>query len=182
MSELTSSSSWKSCIPGSPSSLHPPRPPETDPEHPRPHKAPCRTPRHLRPRQLALRRRHAPAPLLRRALREHPRLHRRRASASPNTETIFLGCGALHLYGPHLAEVRSIVVKPEFRGLGAGDDFPAKPSSPKPKSTTGPCPSASSRASRTFFDHSRLPRRRPRRHARQDLQRLPDLPAPLRLR
>src|ERR1035441_246027 len=23
---------------------------------------------------------------------------------------IFLGCGALHLYGPHLAEVRSIVV------------------------------------------------------------------------
>src|SRR5664279_4358251 len=25
---------------------------------------------------------------------------------------IFLGCGALHLYGPHLAEVRSIVVKP----------------------------------------------------------------------
>jgi amino-acid N-acetyltransferase len=23
---------------------------------------------------------------------------------------VFLGCGALHLYGPHLAEVRSIVV------------------------------------------------------------------------
>jgi amino-acid N-acetyltransferase len=33
----------------------------------------------------------------------------------------FIGCGALHLYGPHLAEVRSIVVKPEARGLGAGD-------------------------------------------------------------
>jgi amino-acid N-acetyltransferase len=33
----------------------------------------------------------------------------------------FLGCGALHLYGPHLAEVRSIVVKPEARGRGAGD-------------------------------------------------------------
>lgn len=32
----------------------------------------------------------------------------------------FLGCGALHLYGPHLAEVRSIVVKPESKGLGAG--------------------------------------------------------------
>jgi amino-acid N-acetyltransferase len=32
----------------------------------------------------------------------------------------FLGCGALHLYGPHLAEVRSIVVKPEARGHGAG--------------------------------------------------------------
>jgi amino-acid N-acetyltransferase len=35
-------------------------------------------------------------------------------------ETEFLGCGALHLYGPHLAEVRSIVVKPDFRGQGAG--------------------------------------------------------------
>ena len=32
----------------------------------------------------------------------------------------FLGCGALHLYGPHLAEVRSIVMKPEARGQGAG--------------------------------------------------------------
>ena len=33
---------------------------------------------------------------------------------------IFLGCGALHLYGPHLAEVRSIVVKAEAKGQGAG--------------------------------------------------------------
>jgi amino-acid N-acetyltransferase len=32
----------------------------------------------------------------------------------------FLGCGALHLYGPHLAEVRSIVVKPEAKDQGAG--------------------------------------------------------------
>ncbi len=32
----------------------------------------------------------------------------------------FLGCGALHLYGPHLAEVRSIVLYPEARGQGAG--------------------------------------------------------------
>jgi amino-acid N-acetyltransferase len=32
----------------------------------------------------------------------------------------FLGCGALHLYGPHLAEVRSIVVKPQAKGWGAG--------------------------------------------------------------
>ncbi len=31
-----------------------------------------------------------------------------------------LGCGALHLYGPHLAEVRSIMVKPEAKGRGAG--------------------------------------------------------------
>ena len=33
---------------------------------------------------------------------------------------VFLGCGALHLYGPHLAEVRSIVVKPEAKGQGSG--------------------------------------------------------------
>ena len=33
---------------------------------------------------------------------------------------IFLGCGALHLYGPHLSEVRSIVVKPEAKGQRAG--------------------------------------------------------------
>jgi amino-acid N-acetyltransferase len=32
----------------------------------------------------------------------------------------FIGCGALHLYGPHLAEVRSIVVKPEAKGQRAG--------------------------------------------------------------
>lgn len=32
----------------------------------------------------------------------------------------FLGCGALHLYGPHLAEVRSIVLRPEAKGKGAG--------------------------------------------------------------
>src|SRR6202012_4091680 len=33
---------------------------------------------------------------------------------------IFLGCGALHLYGPHLAEVRSIVVRPEAKSHGVG--------------------------------------------------------------
>jgi len=32
----------------------------------------------------------------------------------------FLGCGALHLYGPHLAEIRSIAVWPASKGLGAG--------------------------------------------------------------
>lgn len=31
-----------------------------------------------------------------------------------------LGCGALHLYGPHLAEIRSISVFPEYKGKGAG--------------------------------------------------------------
>ena len=33
---------------------------------------------------------------------------------------VFIGCGALHFYGPHLCEVRSIVVKPEAKGQGAG--------------------------------------------------------------
>ncbi len=32
----------------------------------------------------------------------------------------FAGCGALHLYGPHLAEVRSIVVQPEVKGQRIG--------------------------------------------------------------
>jgi len=31
-----------------------------------------------------------------------------------------VGCGALHLYGTHLAEVRSIAVRAEARGRGAG--------------------------------------------------------------
>lgn len=31
-----------------------------------------------------------------------------------------VGCGALHLYGPHLAEVRSITVEPQYRKRGAG--------------------------------------------------------------
>ena len=41
-------------------------------------------------------------------------------ASQPGTEPHFLGCGALHLYGPHLAEVRSIVLYPEARGQGAG--------------------------------------------------------------
>lgn len=31
-----------------------------------------------------------------------------------------IGCGALHLYGMHLAEIRSIAVVPQAKGLGAG--------------------------------------------------------------
>jgi amino-acid N-acetyltransferase len=31
-----------------------------------------------------------------------------------------IGCGALHLYGTHLAEIRSIAVVPEAKGRGAG--------------------------------------------------------------
>jgi amino-acid N-acetyltransferase len=37
-----------------------------------------------------------------------------------STQGIFQGCGALHLYGPHLAEVRSIVVRPEAKSKGTG--------------------------------------------------------------
>ena len=43
-----------------------------------------------------------------------------RLPEDPSLDPEFLGCGALHLYGPHLAEVRSIVMKPEAKGLGAG--------------------------------------------------------------
>src|SRR6202034_2930830 len=32
----------------------------------------------------------------------------------------FIGCASLHVYGPHLAEWRSIVVRPETKGHGAG--------------------------------------------------------------
>ncbi len=41
-------------------------------------------------------------------------------TVAETTEDEFLGCGALHLYGPHLAEVRSIVMRPEAKGQGAG--------------------------------------------------------------
>ncbi len=41
-------------------------------------------------------------------------------SVAEDEDGFFLGCGALHLYGPHLAEVRSIVVKPEAKGQGVG--------------------------------------------------------------
>ena len=33
---------------------------------------------------------------------------------------IFLGCGALHFYGPHLCEVRSIAVLPAAKSHSAG--------------------------------------------------------------
>jgi len=35
-------------------------------------------------------------------------------------EGLVIGCGALHLYGLHLAEIRTIAVVPEAKGLGAG--------------------------------------------------------------
>lgn len=35
-------------------------------------------------------------------------------------ENGIVGCGALHLYGLHLAEIRSIAVQPDKKGLGIG--------------------------------------------------------------
>jgi amino-acid N-acetyltransferase len=56
-------------------------------------------------------------------------LHRSYAEICENIHTFtvvetgsrqFIGCAALHIYGPHLAEVRSIVVRPDTKGRGAG--------------------------------------------------------------
>lgn len=56
-------------------------------------------------------------------------LHRSYIEICENTGTFtivetdlneFIGCAALHVYGPHLAEVRSIVVRPEVKGHGVG--------------------------------------------------------------
>jgi hypothetical protein len=53
-------------------------------------------------------------------------LHRSHMEICENIETFtivetdlneFIGCAALHVYGPHLAEVRSIVVRVEVRGM-----------------------------------------------------------------
>jgi amino-acid N-acetyltransferase len=37
-----------------------------------------------------------------------------------NEEGEFIGCGGLHLYGPHLAEIRSIAVAEKWKKRGAG--------------------------------------------------------------
>ena len=65
---------------------------------------------------------------------------------------VFLGCGALHFYGPHLCEVRSIVVKPEAKGQGAGGRILG--SLIEEAEYTAFNPSAFSRASRTSFSNT----------------------------
>jgi amino-acid N-acetyltransferase len=40
--------------------------------------------------------------------------------AEDDGQGVIVGCGALHLYGMHLAEIRSIAVTPSARGTGAG--------------------------------------------------------------
>jgi amino-acid N-acetyltransferase len=56
-------------------------------------------------------------------------LHRSPAEIRANIHTFtvvetgsrqFVGCAALHVYGRHLAEIRSIVVHPDTKGRGAG--------------------------------------------------------------
>jgi amino-acid N-acetyltransferase len=56
-------------------------------------------------------------------------LHRSHAEICANIHTFtivetssrrFVGCAALHVYGQHLAEIRSIVVDPDAKGRGAG--------------------------------------------------------------
>ncbi len=56
-------------------------------------------------------------------------LHRSQAEIRANIHTFtivetasrqFVGCAALHVYGQHLAEIRSIVVRRETKGTGAG--------------------------------------------------------------
>jgi amino-acid N-acetyltransferase len=47
-------------------------------------------------------------------------LESERPLATPAGAGEIIGCGALHLYGTHLAEIRSIAVDPSAQGLGAG--------------------------------------------------------------
>jgi amino-acid N-acetyltransferase len=44
----------------------------------------------------------------------------RNLAGAPGETSRIIGCGALHLYGTHLAEIRSIAVAPAAQGLGAG--------------------------------------------------------------
>ncbi len=94
---------------------------------------------------------------------------------------VFLGCGALHFYGPHLCEVRSIAVKPEAKSQGAGGRILTaliEEAELARHSIRVPL-----HAHPGFLFQVRLPhRRRQVRTARQDLQGLPDLPAPPSLR
>ena len=94
---------------------------------------------------------------------------------------VFLGCGALHFYGPHLCEVRSIVVKPEAKGQGAGGrilDGTHRGGRRARHSIRLPLHAHSRLLFQVRFPH----RRRQVRAARQDLQGLPELPAPAPLR
>ncbi len=94
---------------------------------------------------------------------------------------VFLGCGALHLYGPHLAEVRSIVVKPEAKGQGAGGRIlKALIEEAEEHGIQSVC--LFTRIPDFFFKYGFRTVEDKVRAARQNLQRLPELPAPASLR
>ena len=93
---------------------------------------------------------------------------------------IFLGCGALHLYGPHLAEVRSIVMKPEAKGQGAGGNLM--------RALLGEAEEHGVQTTCLFTSHPDFFFQYgfPHHHgshgaARQNLQGLPEVPTPARL-
>ena len=94
---------------------------------------------------------------------------------------VFLGCGALHLYGPHLcrgALDRGASRRPRARARAANSERAALK---RPRSTAfSPC--ACSRASPTSFSSMDFAPSKTSRAARQDLQGLPELPAPPSLR
>ena len=94
---------------------------------------------------------------------------------------VFLGCGALHFYGPHLCEVRSIVVKPEAKGQGAGGKN-SELADRRGRRARHPV-SVPVHAHSRLLLQIRFPHRgRQIRVARQDLQGLPELPAAASLR
>src|SRR5437016_12125670 len=74
-----------------------------------------------------------------------------------------LGCGALHLYGPHLAEIRSITVDPAYqRGGGGRKLVKALLAQAEKHSVTCVClftrvPEFFSRLGFTFAQHQDLP-------------------------
>ena len=86
-----------------------------------------------------------------------------------------IGCGALHLYGPHLAEIRSITVDPARQGSGGGERLVEGPAGAGRK--------AQRQLHLPVYPHSGILcppgiRHGPaRRLARQDPQRLLRLPA-----
>ena len=94
---------------------------------------------------------------------------------------IFQGCGALHFYGPHLCEVRSIVVKPEAKGQGAGGRIlGALIEEAEEHGIQSVC--LFTRIPDFFFKYGFRTVEDKTELARQDLQGLPELPAPASLR
>lgn len=83
----------------------------------------------LRTRKALLHDAHAIHRLIESCTHDNTLLHRSYAEICENIQTFFvvetgtgqfLGCAALHVYGQHLAEIRSIVVNPEIKRHGAG--------------------------------------------------------------